>query len=331
MCKYFVLMALLLLAACQSNQSAEEATAVFATMPTIEPANVDGRLLRVVATTSIVGDVVAQVGGANIELTTLMQPGQDPHSYTMSPGDMVALTHADLIFVHGWNLEESLLGDIAAVAQEQGIPVVPVAAGVTPLLGGVHGHEEEEAHEEEADGVADPHTWMAVPNVQIWVENIAAALTARQPEMAAGVAERTAVYQQALQQLDGRIRTETAVLSDADRILVTNHDALGYFADAYGFTIVGTVIPGLSTLAEPSANDLAALTTTMAESGVCIVYSETTANNTLAQTVAAELTNCPTVKVLPLHTGALGAPGSGADSYMGMMEQNLATIMGSVR
>jgi zinc/manganese transport system substrate-binding protein len=116
--------------------------------PTIAAAALDNRPLRVVATTSLVGDAVARVGGEAIALTTLMPPGQDPHSYQPAAADLAAVADADLIFINGWNLEEGLLGDLAAAGDA---PLVPVSAGIVPLP-----VDEGEAHEAEEDtGAAD--------------------------------------------------------------------------------------------------------------------------------------------------------------------------------
>ena len=114
-------------------------------------------------------------------------------------------------------------------------------------------------------------------------------------------------------------------------MLVTNHDAFAYFAAAYGFDILGTVVPGASTLAEPTASDLAGLISAMQDQGVCALFSESTVSDRLGQTVAAELDNCDAVQVLQLYSGALGSPGSGADTYLGMMQANVDAIVAGLQ
>jgi ABC-type Zn uptake system ZnuABC Zn-binding protein ZnuA len=109
--------------------------------------------------------------------------------------------------------------------------------------------------------------------------------------------------------------------------LVTNHDSFGYFAQAYNFEILGTVVPGSSTIAEPSASDLAALIGTMEEHGVCTIFTETTASDSLSQTVAAELETCDAVQVVALYTEAIGLAGSGAHSYIDMFRANVEAIV----
>jgi zinc/manganese transport system substrate-binding protein len=131
--------------------------------------------------------------------------------------------------------------------------------------------------------------------------------------------------------LDEYIRDQVRPIPAENRKLVTSHDSFGYFGRAYGFEIIGTLIPGLSTMAEPSASDLAALITEMREEGVCAIFVETIASDRLGQVVAGELSGCANVQVATLYTGALGEPGSGADSYIGMMRANVDTIVSALK
>jgi ABC-type Zn uptake system ZnuABC Zn-binding protein ZnuA len=272
----------------------------------------DGRPLRVVATTSLVGDVAGRVGGDAIALTTLMPPGQDPHSYQPAAADLAAVANADLILVNGWNLEEGLLGDLAAAGDA---PLVPVSAGITPLPIG-------------ADrSAADPHVWQDVSNVVQWVATIEAVLSAADPANAATFAANAAAYRAELAELDDFVRQQTATLPAERRVLVTNHDTLAYFAAAYDFRVLGTVLPGASTLAEATAANLAALAGAMDAAGVCSLFVETTAADQVARTLSEELDNCDEVRVLSLYSDALGPPGSGAESFVGMMRANVALIV----
>jgi ABC-type Zn uptake system ZnuABC Zn-binding protein ZnuA len=295
--------------------------------PAITAAALDGRPLRVVATTSLIGDAAARVGGDSIALTTLMPPGQDPHSYQPAAADLAAVADADLILINGWNLEEGLLGDLATVGDA---PLVPVSAGVVPLP-----VDEGEAHEDEEDtGAADhdhegpdPHVWQDVSNVMRWVDNIAATLSEADPANAAAYAANAAAYRAELADLDRFVRQQTATIPPDRRVLVTNHDTLAYFAAAYDFRTLGSVLPGASTLAEATAANLAALAEAMAAAGVCSLFVETTAADQMARTLSEELDGCDEVRVLSLYSDALGPPGSGAESYVGMMRANVATIV----
>lgn len=304
-------------------------------LPDLQAVALNGRPLRVVATTSIIGDVVAQVAGDAVELTTLMGPGQDPHSYQPAAADLTAVARADAVFVNGWDLEEGLLDDLANIGE--GAPLVPVSAGIAPLAFGEHAHEDEHAPEEEQAGEgehhhsgADPHTWLSVHSVMKWVENVAATLSALDPANAATYSANAEAYLAELKALDEYAHTQLATIPEEKRVLVTNHEAFGYFADAYEFEVLGTVIPGVSTVSEPSASDLATLIQAMQDEGVCAIFTETTVSDRLGNTVAAELTGCEDVQVVKLFTGALGPAGSGADSYVDMFRSNVDAIVSAL-
>jgi ABC-type Zn uptake system ZnuABC Zn-binding protein ZnuA len=296
------------------------ATQEMLTLPALEAVTLAGQPLRVVATTSIIGDVVAQVGGDAIAQTTLMGAGQNPHSYEPAAKDLTAVSRANVIFINGWDLEEALVDNLKAIGEKAYI--VPVSANIEPMPfrspGATIGDDR---------GSPDPHVWFSIHNVEQWVENIKTILSQLDPANAKTYETNAETYLTELAELDEYAKTQLAVIPPEKRILVTNHSAFGYFARDYDFEVLGTVIPGMSTLAEPSASDLANLIATMQEHGVCTIFTETTVNDTLAQTVAAELSGCADVQVLPLYTGAVGPPGSGADSYIGMFRTNVDTIV----
>lgn len=308
------------------------ASADMLTLPELAAAELNGEPLRVVATTSIIGDVLAQVGGDAIALTVLMGPGQDPHSYTPAARDLTAVADAHVIFINGWNLEEGLVGDLESIGES--VPVVPISANIAPLAFAEDEHADEEHADEEAEhhhSGADPHVWFSIHSVEHWVENAVQILSQLDPANAATFATNAAAYQESLADLESYAETQLAVIPMEKRFLVTNHDAFGYLARDYGFTVLGTVIPSTSTLAEPSASDLADLIAVMEEHNVCTIFTETTLNDALAQTVAAELDGCDNVLVLKLYTGALGPAGSGADSYIGMFRANIDAIVAGLR
>lgn len=300
------------------------------TLPQLTAVDLGGQQLRVVATTSIIGDVLAQVGGEAIELTTLMSAGQDPHSYKPAARDLTAVAAAHVIFVNGWDLEEALIGDLETIGGS--VPLVPISANIQPLAYG-DGHADEEAQNEaeHGHGVADPHVWFSIGNVEQWVRNAQQVLSDLDPANADSYASNAAAYLEELAALEDYATEQLAVIPAERRFLVTNHDSFGFFARDYGFEVLGTVIPGRSTLAEPSARDLAGLIGLMGEHGVCTLFTEATVSDRLAQTVAAELTGCDGVQVLKLFTGAIGPAGSGADSYTGMFRANVDTIVAGLR
>jgi ABC-type Zn uptake system ZnuABC Zn-binding protein ZnuA len=296
-------------------------------LPAMSPAQLGGAPLKVVATTSMIGDVIAQVGGSTIELTTLMGPGQDPHSYEPTPRDMAAVAQADVVFVNGWDLEEALARDLNEIIE--GMSVVPISAGIEPIEFG-ETHEEDEDDEHGHQNI-DPHVWFSVQNVKRWTENAEQVLTALDPAHADAYHGNADAYLAKLDELDAYAQAQLASIPEERRFLVTNHRSLDYMARDYGLRIVGTVVPAASTMAEPSASDLVALIEIMEKQGICSLYTETTISDRLAQTVADELEGCAQVRVLKLYTGAIGLTGSGADSYVGMYRHNVDTIVDGLR
>jgi ABC-type Zn uptake system ZnuABC Zn-binding protein ZnuA len=269
-----------------------------------------------VATTNIVGDVVRQVGGDQMVLKVLMEPGVDPHSYVPTPTDTAAVHDAHVVFANGLGLEafledlvENAGGDATVVYLSDDLTVHEVAD--------VEGHEHEDV---------DPHVWLDVRNVIHWVERTADTLSALQPANAAVYAENAAAYTEELEALDDWVVEQVATLPDGRRKLVTNHPAFGYFASRYGLEQVGAVYPA-NPSAEPSAREVAALEDTIQAYGVPAVFTESTVNPKLAQQVAQDTG----VQLVPLYTGSLGAPGSGAESYLDLMRYNVTAIVNALR
>ncbi len=312
-----LLFLLLFLSACGGNvppaadEHEHEAGIAVLSIPSLTPI-ADGKRPSIVATTSIIGDVVAHVGGDGIDLTTLMAAGQDPHSYEPAAQQLTAVADSDLIFVNGWDLEENLIQNLGNIGGD--VPLVPISAGIEPLP--FKGNE----------AVADPHVWFDVANVKQWVETVVESLSTLDPANAALYAANAAAYQTELDELDSDIRADIDSIPPEQRKIVTNHGAFNYFAAAYGVQVVGTVIPAMSGMAEPSAGEMADLIAAMDGAGVCTIFTETTLSDTLAQTLVDELDGCEQTAVRKLYTGAIGTPDSGADSYIGMMRANVEQI-----
>ena len=282
----------------------------------------DGEKLRVVATTSIIGDIVARIGGDAIELTVLMGANVDPHAFQATPAELTPVADAHVIFINGWDLEERLIHDLENIGE--GVPMVPVSANIEPIeFDDDHGHGHDHDHHHDAD----PHTWFNPHLVKQWVENIEHTLHDLDPANEELYEENAEAYLAELEELIEYFEARIDEIPVERRKLVTNHDTFGYFALAYDFEIVGTIIPAVSTVAEPSARELAQLIDAMTEEGVCTIFTETIANDRLAQAVAEELTACAEVQVLRLFTDALGEPGSGAETYLDMMRTNIDTIV----
>lgn len=314
------------------DEHANEAEAEMIVLPELEALELKGERLKVIATTSIIGDVVAQVGGEAIELTTLMGPGLDPHSYEPGTQELTAVAEAQVIFVNGWDLEEGLVHDLEEISE--GVPLVAISANVAPLAFGKDEHASSEGGQDEHEhehGVADPHVWFSIHNVEQWVGNVERVLSDLDPANAGSYESRANAYLAELEELETYVESQLAQIPEENRFLVTNHDSFSYFAKDYGFELIGTLIPAASTLAEPSASDLAGLIGEMEAHGVCTIFTETTVSDTLAQTVASELDGCEEVKVLKLYTGAVGPAGSGADSYTGMFRANVDRIVEGIK
>ncbi|GAB4478035.1 MAG: zinc ABC transporter substrate-binding protein AztC [Anaerolineae bacterium] len=310
--------AALLLAACAAPAD-EHSTEM--TIPPLEPVTLGaGERLAVVATTGLIGDVVGQVGGDQIDLTVLIEPGRDPHTYEAVPEDLAAIERAAVIFVNGLGLEETLLGSIQSTAT--GV-IVPISAGIEPRE-----WEEDDDHDDDHDHAADPHFWMDPANVMVWARNAAQVLGALDPAHAAEYDANAAAYIAELETLDAYIREQVARIPAERRKLVTDHESFGYFAGAYGFELVGAVVPGVTTSAAPSAGDIARLVEVIRAEGVPAIFVGEASGaglERLAEQVAAE--SGMTVRVLPLYTGALDAPGTPADTYIGMMRANIDRIV----
>lgn len=282
----------------------------------------DGRRLRVVATTNIVGDVVAQVGGDKIDLTVLMGVGVDPHTYVPTPKDVAAVHDADVVFANGVGLEEFLDemlqnvgGDAAEVYVSNGLELLVRRAG----------HEQEgegEERDEHENGTYDPHVWLSVPNVIRWVQNIEITLSDLDPDNGAVYAANAGEYIGELKDLDRWVEEQISTIPEAHRKLVPNHPAFGYFADRYGLEQVGAIYP-INPSSEPSARDLAALEDMIHEFDVPAVFTESTVNPKLA----GQVTGDTGVELVPLYTGSLGGLGSNAESYVELMRYNVNAIV----
>lgn len=287
----------------------------------------DDRLL-VVTTTNVLGDVVAQVAGGRAEVESLMPVDADPHAYQPTPQDLTRVADADLVFMNGLDLEANLEPLVRGAATS---PVIEVSEGVaTRAIEDESGHEEataEAAQETTAEthdhGDTDPHVWLNPLNVLVWTENIEAALAARDPDHADAYAANGEAYREELRALDAWIREQVAVIPPESRLLVADHDAFGYFADRYGFELLGTVIPGLSTLAEPSAQETAQLSEAMKESGAKAIFVGSTVSPTLADRLAGDVG----VRVVRLYVGSLSASSGPAAGYLELMRYNTEAVV----
>lgn len=294
--------------------------------------------LKVIATTTVVGDVVSNVGGEAIDLNVLLPSGTDPHGYTATPRDLTRIADADLIFVSGFGLEQGLAEDLAEVASE--VQIVSISEGVETLAfesgiaigseaegdgheGEEHEHEGEDHEHEHEHGSVDPHIWFDPVRVMMWVENAAHALSSLDPDNQDLIEANANSYLSELEELDEWIHDQVARIPLDRRLLVTDHESFTYFAERYDFTIIGAVIPAYSTTASPSAREIAELNDLINEHKVSALFVGTTANPRLAESIAEDTG----IEVVPLFTGSLGPEGGSADSYIGMMKTNVSAIV----
>jgi ABC-type Zn uptake system ZnuABC Zn-binding protein ZnuA len=279
--------------------------------------------INVVATTTIVADVVRNVGGEHIALTTLIPPGTDEHGYQPAPQDVVRVTKASLVFMNGAGLEQfiqPLMKNAAKPAQ-----LVSVSDGITLLEGPAH--PEETGSESEANGAGDPHVWTDPNNVLVWVDNIEKALKAVDPRHSADYEKNAGRYRQQLRELDGWVREQVNQVPPERRKLVTDHLVFTYFANRYGFEQVGAVVPGYSTMTAPSAQELAALEKDIQKLGVPAIFVGNTVNPSLTERVTQD-THTKLVSVL---TGSLSEQNGPGATYLAYMKYNVEAICGALK
>lgn len=288
--------------------------------------------LQIVATTSIVADVVQQIGGEHVAVSVLLPLGADPHTYEPAPQDLARVSDAALVFASGAGLEEFLEKLIAnAGAQER---LVLVSEGIELKDFGVEEHAEEEGEaraeeqgekDEHQDG--DPHTWVDPNNVKAWVENIRARLSQADPANAALYQANADAYLAELDQLDAWIREQIAQIPPENRKIVTDHQVFGYFAERYGLEQVGAIIPGYSTAAAPSAQEVAAIEDAIRDLGVKAVFVGETIAPTLAQRVAEDTG----VQLVFVYHGSLSAPDGAAPTYLEYMRYNVNAMVAALK
>lgn len=270
----------------------------------------DGRL-KVVATTTQIGDFARNVGGDRILLTVLVKPNQDAHDFEPQPSQIRALEEADLVLRHGLGLD----GYVDKIVKQAG-RVVAMTEGIDVRPG--------DSDEEPVD----PHVWFSAANAKTMVENVRDALSVADAPNASFYAENAAAYLKRLDQLDGEIRAEVAQLPANCRKIVTNHDFLAYYAADYGFEIIGSVIPATTTEAQASASDVADIVRKVKAQGVPAVFAEASVNPDLIRQVGREAN----VKVVDdLYSDSLGAKSSDGGTYIDMMKANTKKIVDALK
>jgi len=280
--------------------------------------------LTVVTTTSIITDVVQNIAGDKIRITGLIAKGRNPHNYEPTPKDMAVVEKADLIFVNGMDLEEALLEAIKNITKSQ---IVEVSSTVDPLgHDEAEHHGEEEHHEEEHHHEIDPHTWMSPLNVIAWADVISKSLSEIDPKNAGYYKANAEAYKSQLVKIDTEARSLFSSIPAEKRVLVCDHEILGYFSRDYGFEDRGALIPGFSTNAEISAGDLSELIQEVNKHTIPALFVGNTAGESiqkLAKIMQAEVDH--PMEILPILTGSLSEDSPG-DTYLSFIQYNIHQI-----
>jgi zinc/manganese transport system substrate-binding protein len=264
--------------------------------------------LKVIASFSILGDIVQNVGGERVDVTTLVGPDGDAHMFEPTPADARAVAAADVVFVNGLAFE-GWMDRLVDAAGYKG-PIVVASEGVTTRT-----------MDEDGQTVTDPHAWQDLSNGRRYVENVAAGLIAADPGHAEAYRAAAAAYAAEIAAKDQWVRNEMATVPAAQRKIITSHDAFGYFGAAYGVRFLAPV--GVSTEDEPSAAGMAQLVDQMKSERVGIVFIENMSNPKLIETLAGEVG----AKVGgTLYADALSSPGGPADTYLKMFDNNVPQL-----
>lgn len=278
-----------------------------------------GEELQVLASMSVLADIAQNVAGDRASVRPIVPPDTDPHAFQPAPSDLRNVSEADLVVLNGADLEGPLATAIGNVAA--GAAVIEASSGLasrTPQPG----------EPQLDDHAVDPHFWLDPELAITYVHNIRDALIQVDPDGAEAYRANAAAYVEQLRALDDDITAIVAQIPKARRKLVMNHASHGYFADAYGFQVVGTIIPSVATGETPSARRLAELTRSIREAGVPAIFVELGADPRLAQQIASE-TGISVVDDLRDHS--LTPRGGVAPTYVDMMRYNAQRITAALR
>lgn len=281
--------------------------------------------LNVLASTSFLADIAQNVAGDRVQVGSLLPVGADPHAYQAAPTDVAKISESNVLILNGVEYEhfiESLLENAGGERL-----IIEATTGLTPHAMEEHGHEGEEEHaeegEEHAHEAGDPHMWLDPNLVITYVENIRDGLSEADPDGAETYAANAEAYIAQLKELDNFITEQVQSIPAERRLLVTNHEALGYFAERYGFEVVDTILPSFSSEASASAQEIAAAVDAVKNSGAPAIFLGEVENADLANQIAAE-TGVKVVDTLYLESLTDGEP---AATYIDMMKHNVTQII----
>jgi len=297
----FILIFVLLLSACggPASRAASQTTAPV-----------------VLTSTTFLADITRNVAGDRVTVESLLSPGADPHEYQAVPSDVQKIAQSPVVIVNGLDYDQFIQ------------PLLKSAGGTRLVITASDGLEARQMQVENGETVIDPHMWMNPTRVFKYVENIRDGLTKADPDGAQVYKANADAYISQLKELDTWIKQQVAQTPPERRLLVTNHDSLGYFAEQYGFTVIGTIVPGVSSEAAPSAHQIAALIDEIKSTGAPAAFLNISDNPHLADQIAAETD----IKVITdLYIETLSPSDGPAATYIEMMKYDVTQIVNALR
>ncbi len=270
----------------------------------------------ILTTTTFLADIARNIAGDRATVESLLPPGSDPHEYQAVPSDVQMISNSTVIILNG--LDYDLFVQ----------PLLDNARGTRLVITASDGLETRQMTEENSETVTDPHMWMSPPRVVKYVENIRDALAKTDPDGANMYKANAEAYISQLKELDAWITEQVAQIPQERRLLVTNHDSMGYFAEQYGFKVIGTIVPGVSSEAAPSAQQIAALIDEIKSTGASAAFLNISDNPHLADQIAAE-TNIKVVTDLYIET--LSPSAGPAATYIDMIKYDVTQIVNALK
>ncbi len=266
-----------------------------------------GGPVKVLATTSFLADIAQNVAGSRLMVQSLIPVGANPHEYQPAPKDAATIGDTQVLIVNGLGYEAWLTNLLGASDHQPAL--ITATNGLQPIG-------------------EDPHMWMDPQSVVQYVENIRLGLSKVDPAGAPEYATNAAAYTTSLKALDAWIKDQVSQVPADKRMLVTNHDELGYFARAYGLKVVGAVIPNVTSEAGPSAQQMAQLIQTVRAAGVPAIFLDVNENRNLAQQIASET---GAKVVTDLYIESLSVPGGPAPTYVDMLKHDVTAIVNALK
>lgn len=285
-----------------------------------ESGSTEGKM-QVTATTGMIADVAREIGGAYVDVTGLMGPGVDPHLYKASQGDIRKLEQAEVIFYNGLHLEGKMTDILEKMSKSKTVTAVTDGIPVDELHSG-----------KETGGTEyDPHVWFDVSHWMHAAEAVRDTLVEADPDHAEAYQAQAEAYLAKLEELDNEVRTKIQEIPEASRVLVTAHDAFGYFGEAYGMKVMG--LQGISTAAEYGAKDVSELRDYLVDNNIKAVFVESSVPaKAMEAIIAGAAEKGHTVSIGgELFSDAMGAEGTEEGTYIGMIRHNTETIVEALK